>query len=114
MCGMAAQAQGKSKDAIVFAVSEHDFGRIDERGKPVSHTFEFTNEGTVPLVVTRVVTSCKCTSAEAPKRPVQPGERGHVTVSYNPRKQSGQVYRVIEVLTSQGRAMITIKGTVVE
>lgn len=97
-----------------FAAMEHNFGRISERGKAVGHTFEFTNEGSHPLVITRMVTTCKCTSYEFPKKPVPPGEKGKVTITYDPRRQEGTFYKVVQVFTncSEGRMMLTIRGEV--
>lgn len=108
-CGVQAAESAKG---IVFAETEHDFGQIDERGKPVSHVFEFTNESDKPLVITKVHTSCKCTSYDYPRKPVAPGAKGSVKITFAPRKQAGHIYRVIRIETSQGRAMLTIKGEV--
>ncbi len=101
---------------MVFTETECNFGRIAERGKAVSHVFEFTNEGTHPLVITRIVTTCKCTSYDFSKKPVPPGEKGRITVRYNPRKQEGMFYKVLQIYTNceQGRMMLTIRGEVVK
>jgi hypothetical protein len=101
---------------MVFAATEHNFGKVAENGRPVSHTFEFTNEGSRPIVITRVSTTCKCTKYDFSKRPVPPGGKGKITVTYNPKKQSGVFYKVIQVFTncSQERVMLTIKGTIDE
>jgi hypothetical protein len=99
---------------MAFVSTEHNFGKVAERGGTVSHVFEFTNTGTHPIVITRVSTTCKCTKYDFSKRPVMPGGKGRITVSYNPKKQSGVFYKVIQVFTncSQERVLLTIKGEI--
>jgi hypothetical protein len=43
--------------------TEFDWGEVD-RNTVVEHDFLLKNPGTVPLVVTAVMTSCSCTTAE--------------------------------------------------
>ncbi len=97
-----------------FLSTEHNFGEVAESGKPVSHTFEFTNEGEHPIVITRISTTCKCTSYNFSKKPVPSGGKGKITVTFNPRKQSGVFYKVIQIFTNceQERIMLTIRGEV--
>ncbi len=99
-----------------FTSTEHNFGKVSERGKAVSHLFEFTNRGNRPIVITRISTTCKCTKYDFSKRPVPPGGKGKITVTYNPKKQSGVFYKVIQVFSncSQERIMLTIRGEVCE
>jgi len=62
--------------------SEYDFGKI-EMGVPVTHTFHFINNGKDDLVISRIITSCACTTAEWPKQPIPPGGHGSITASYS-------------------------------
>jgi hypothetical protein len=61
-------------------------------------------------------TTCKGTRYEFSKKPVAPGQKGRITVSYNPKKQHGVFYKVIQVYTNcaQERVMLTIRGEVVQ
>lgn len=101
---------------IAFVKTEHDFGKVPERGKTVSVVFEFTNTGSHPLVITRMSTTCRCTSYDFSKKPVAPGAKGLITVSYNPRKQRGVFYKTIQVYTNcaREREMLAIRGEVIE
>ena len=49
-----------------FTVTENDwdFGTISMRTGNVSHKFEVKNEGTEPLTINKVYTSCMCTNAK--------------------------------------------------
>ena len=105
-----------SKAEITFAKSEHNFGTVPEKGKKVSHTFEFTNTGTQPLVITRISTTCRCVNYSFSKKPVPPGEKGEITITYNPKKQDGVFYKVVQVFTNtaEERHLITVRGEVIK
>ena len=78
--------------------SVYDFGRVPRRGGDLVHDFVVENEGTVPLVVTRVFTSCSCLKASYSKRPIPPGGTGVIRITYEPYKsEPGTFYKVIQV-----------------
>ncbi len=89
---------------------------VREDGKKVSYDFVFRNTGTSPLVVTRIITSCKCVGTSYTRKPVPPGGEGTVTVTYDPKKQQGVFYKAIQVFSNapEGVDIIVIKGEVVE
>lgn len=60
----------------------HDFGKIAQ-GEPVTHTFYVKNTGNQPLLITRVKPSCGCTAADYTQEPIEPGEKGYLTATYN-------------------------------
>ena len=65
-----------------FAETEHDFGTISE-GDVVEHTFEFTNNGEVPLIIQDAKGSCGCTVPTWSKEPIPVGGKGSVTAKFN-------------------------------
>lgn len=92
-----------------------DFGKIEEKVGKVTATFNFTNVGNAPFIINRVQTSCGCTAAEYPKKPVLPGEKGVIKVVYN---TEGRVYpfnRKITIFSNVADEVytLTIKGEVV-
>lgn len=107
-------AQQKSA-AIVAAETAHDFGDIKEADGPVSYTFKIKNEGEVPLVVTRVVASCGCTTPEWTKEPIGTGKTGDIKVTYNPKGRPGPFTKPISIYSNgkEGSYIITIKGNVI-
>lgn len=121
LCILGSKAQNlyespvKNGARLTFDKSEADFGSIPEKGGKVSHNFGFVNKGKTPLVITKVITSCSCTKAEFPKKPVQPGERGSITVTFDPNKQVGVFYKAIQVFSNgeDKRLIVVIKGKVV-
>ena len=107
---------GPSEAEITFTKTEHNFGTVPERGKKVSHTFEFTNTGKHPLVITRITTTCKCVDYNFSKKPVPPGEKGEITITYNPKKQEGVFYKVVQIFTNtaEERHLLTVRGEVIK
>ncbi|HDJ33677.1 MAG TPA: DUF1573 domain-containing protein [Bacteroidetes bacterium] len=106
------QQQGAS---ITFTKRIHDFGKIQEADGAVSYSFEFTNTGNTPLVITRVVASCGCTTPEWTRQPVPPGQKGYVKVTFNPRNRPGQFAKTITVMTNgvQPNAVLRVQGEVI-
>jgi hypothetical protein len=107
-------AQDKSPQAT-FSATIHNFGEIKEEAGPVSHTFEITNTGNIPLIISRVATTCGCTASDWTKEPILPGSKGIVKASYNPQGRPGPFVQNITVFTnaSAGGNVISLRGTVV-
>ncbi len=105
-----------SKAEITFAKTEHNFGTVPEKGNKVSYMFEFTNTGAHPLVITRISTTCRCVDYKFSKKPIPPGEKGEITVTYNPKKQDGVFYKVVQVFsnTAEERHLLTVRGEVIK
>ena len=83
-----AQQPAKIEGAhLHMEVASHDFGDVPRKGGDLVREFTFTNDGTVPLVVTRVISSCSCLKASYSKRPVAPGESGTISIIYEPRNR---------------------------
>ncbi len=81
------------------------------------HDFVFRNEGSAPLVVVRVLTSCSCFKATFPKRPVPPGGEGVIRVTYEPLKsEPGTFSKVLQIYSNSvtGREVITVQGNSIE
>lgn len=104
-----------AQDAVItFDRTEHDFGTIKEEGGRVTTTFEFKNEGMAPLVLSNVRASCGCTTPKWPKEPIEPGETGTITVTYNPNGRPGKFSKTVTVTSNATAATkkLYIKGTV--
>ncbi|MFV0472036.1 MAG: DUF1573 domain-containing protein [Paludibacteraceae bacterium] len=103
------------KPVITFVEKEYDFGSINETDGKVTHVFEFTNTGAVPLVIQRVQASCGCTTPDWTKQPVEPGKKGTVTAIYNPLGRPGVFSKGITVYSnaSNETEQLSIKGNVI-
>lgn len=111
----AASAQSGKQAKIEAPVVEHNFGTFKESDGEVSHVFQIKNVGDAPLVITRVMSSCGCTTPSFSKEPIAPGKTGQITVTYNPE---GRVYPFVKTISvysngKEGPLVLTIKGEVV-
>jgi Protein of unknown function (DUF1573) len=75
--------------------------------------FEFKNNGSTPVIITNVQTSCGCTKAEQPTEPVAKKKTGKIAVKYD-TKRVGNFTKTITVTTnvSTEPIILTIKGNV--
>ena len=114
VCGCGAVRAGNGSP-LRFDSVNHDFGTIREADGRVSHTFRFRNTSRKPVVIIAVQTSCGCTVPDYPKRPIMPGKRGEVTLTYNPADRPGPFSRDAEVYVAgrQVAARLTVDGSVV-
>ena len=108
-----ASAQAKIK----FDKTSYDFGKFSEVTPVQKCTFTFTNVGNAPLIVNQAVASCGCTVPKYTKKPVAPGEKGTVNVTYNGKGRfPGHFKKTITVRTN-GKPEMTrlyIEGTMEE
>ena len=103
-----------SQSKIVFEELEHDFGTFKEEAGPQSFVFSFVNEGTTPLILNNVQASCGCTTPEWTQKPIAPGEKGMIKVSYNPQNRPGPFHKTITVSANgeNPRTILRIEGVV--
>ncbi|MBA2250094.1 MAG: DUF1573 domain-containing protein [Chitinophagaceae bacterium] len=98
-------------DVIALKETEFNFGKIPQ-GKPVTHTFIFTNTGKIPLSLENVQASCGCTTPEWSKEPVAAGGTSKINVGYNAANE-GQFTKFITVTYNGTQTkQIIIKGEV--
>lgn len=116
ICLVALSAVADDKQAeATFATLSHDFGTIQEAKGPVSCTFEFTNTGNKPLLIIDAVASCGCTRPEYPSKPIKPGKKGKIKVTYSPIGRPGAFKKSVKVKTNGKERTVTlrIEGTVI-
>lgn len=101
-------AQAKASNAkIEFAEKTHDFGDIHQ-GDKIEYTFKFKNNGTEPLIVSNVQTTCGCTATNWTKAPVAPGKSGEVAATFNSAGKMGQQNKVITIYSNAGIETVSI------
>ena len=95
----------------------YNFGDVPRKGGDLVREFRFVNDGTAPLVLVRVITSCSCLKASFSKRPVEPADSGVIRITYEPHKsEPGAFNKVIQVYSNSvdGRDVITVQGNSIE
>ena len=110
LCAFAATAHAQ----VVFTPDTWDFGTIRETDGRVSHTFTGENRGDKPVVILDVVTTCGCTVPEFTKRPIRPGEKTSVKVTFDPTNRPGTFTKELGVYSTERRkiATLTVRGSV--
>lgn len=108
LCAFATAAQAQ----LVFTPDTWDFGTIRETDGRVSHTFTGENRGNTPVVILDVVTTCGCTVPQFTKRPIRPGEKTTVKVTFDPANRPGAFTKELGVYSSERKkvATLTIPG----
>ena len=108
-------AQNKEASIAVVGDAVFDFGDIKEADGPATHVFKIKNEGETPLVITKVVASCGCTTPDWTKEPIAKGSTGEIKVTYDPTNRPGAFTKTISVYSNgkTGSYILTIKGQVI-
>lgn len=99
--------EGEAK--IKFTEKVYDFGVIAENGGPVSHEFQFTNEGDGNLVILKATAECGCTRPSYPANPIAPGKKGKLKVTFNPIGREGGFEKVVTVTTNGNPRKVRLK-----
>ncbi|MFO7869684.1 MAG: DUF1573 domain-containing protein [Bacteroidales bacterium] len=76
-----------------------DLGTITS-GEIITNTFTFTNTGNNDLYIQDVQASCGCTATDYSKKPVKPGEKGYISVTFNTQNRQGKQSKTITVFAN--------------
>ncbi len=97
----------KGSGVMRFDAVRIDAGEMNEDSAPSEYVFRWTNEGTSPLVVVSVQTTCGCAAPSFDRTPVQPGGSGSLKITYHPKGHPGGFLRKIFVYTNLSADMPT-------
>jgi hypothetical protein len=89
-----------------------DYGAINKSANG-ERVFVFTNIGDAPLIIKNIQSSCGCTVPKKPEKPIMPGEKGEIKVSYD-TKRVGGFSKSITIFSNakNSRKIIKIKGII--
>ena len=99
--------------AIEFEEDIHDYGNVAHQGNG-TYSFQFTNKGTEPLMISNAKGSCGCTVPSWPKTPIAPGASAKIDVTYD-TKRVGAFSKSVTITSNAVNTpvkVIRIKGTV--
>jgi len=112
--GTTAIAQEVTNGAkISFDKEVHDYGTVENGGNGTC-TFEFTNKGNAPLIISNAKGSCGCTVPSWPKEPLAPGKTAKITVKYD-TKRPGAINKSVTITSNavdHPTKVVRIKGNV--
>jgi Protein of unknown function (DUF1573) len=98
---------------ITFEVREIDFGTVPE-GTVVKKTFNFTNNGKVPLLITSASSSCGCTVPSFNKSPIAVGAKDAIQVQFDTKGKQNFQEKIVTITanTLPSEVMVRLKGNV--
>lgn len=84
---------------VVFDNDFHDFGKVSAR-EEIACRFGFINKGDHSLIIQDVVAGCGCTNVKYPQKPLAPGEKDAVEVTFNTSGRNGHQRQVVRVISN--------------
>lgn len=99
------------KSVLRFDTLALCFGRMKEEDKPITLEYHYTNLGQKAVTIQRITTSCGCLSAGFSSKPIQPGEKGKVQLTFSPKGYCGHIYRQAYVYTDLSDKKPTVRLT---
>jgi hypothetical protein len=93
-----------------FSVSKKtiNHGKVKE-GVLLSFDYEITNTGTEPLIFTEYKVACSCTKATLPDKPLAPGEKIKINVTFDTKGKIGFQDRTIEVTSNAKNGLMKLR-----
>ncbi|MFV0248964.1 MAG: DUF1573 domain-containing protein [Tenacibaculum sp.] len=77
-----------SAQEFKFETEVYDYGKVAQ-GSDGKRVFKFTNIGEAPLIIEDIKSTCGCTVPKKPEKPIMPGEKGEIEISYDTNRIGG-------------------------
>ncbi len=96
-----------------FEVEEYNFGTI-KQGESVDYSFNFSNVGKDPLIISEAHGSCGCTVPVWPKEPIKKGDKAQIKVTFNSTGKMGMQDKTVTITSNAkgGPKVLHLKGNV--
>lgn len=97
-----------------FSISKKtiNHGKVKE-GVLLSFEYEIENTGKVPIIFTEYKVACNCTKAYLPEKPVLPGEKIKIKVTFDTKGKIGFQDRIVEVYSNAKNSPAKLRFKVV-
>lgn len=112
---LVAMSLGLRAQEIKFKQTKYNFGFVHE-GDIVTMLFEFENIGNVPLVISDYKVECGCTVMEKPSKPILPGEKSSLKITFDTHAKYDRQDRTVEVISNAKNNPVSLrfKGVVLK
>jgi hypothetical protein len=97
----------KSLTTVALSESNFEYGKI-KKGDHKEHTYEITNTGKNPLIISQVKPGCGCTVPDYTKEPILPGKKGKITLKFDSSNFDGVVNIQAEVFANVEKSPMVI------
>lgn len=84
---------------MIFKDKRYNFGTVNE-GDVVRHVYKFTNEGKVPLIISKAKSTCGCTIPKWPEEPIPPGGKGEISVRFDTKNKPERQGKPITIIAN--------------
>lgn len=100
---------------LKFADNKKNFGFV-KKGEQVKLSYQFTNVGNQPLVISDAKAECSCTKVVWPKEPVLPGKSNTIEVLFDTSPTYDRQDRIVEIFSNDAKSpqKIRFKGVVLK
>lgn len=107
------KAEGDTIPQISFRYETAELGQGPFKTH-ANHDFVFSNTGSAPLKIIEVRGSCHCVQGKWPEHPINPGDSGIISVSFDPEEVVGRYIRTLFVRSNAKRdsVQLTISGEI--
>jgi len=75
----------------------------------LEHSFEYTNTGSAPLIISSFTVACSCTKVTLPKEPVPPGQKGIVKVTFDTQGRTFNQDRTVILHTNTKEQTVKLR-----
>jgi len=109
----ATKGSNQTEPKIEFNTLEHDFGKMIQ-GEQVSYTYKFKNTGDADLIISAVEKTCGCTDIKFPRKPIEPGGEGGISITYDSKGHKGFQYKrvIVKANTNPSETILKFKALV--
>ncbi len=108
------KSNSNSKSDVTWEETIIDLGKVKYQ-QPQIVIFKMKNTSSKPILITNAETSCGCTDAEFPRKPIAPGKTANISVTYE-ADDIGTFHKTITLtmIIEDSRQILHIKGEVVK
>ncbi|NNF33736.1 MAG: DUF1573 domain-containing protein [Saprospiraceae bacterium] len=103
-----------ARDSFPVISFDIDYYELDSivHGRKMVLEYHFTNTGNKELDI-ELVTACKCTQLDWPRKPVSPGSRGVITVEYDTSTEPlGFREKTIDIIANTNPIVVEAKFSI--
>jgi len=100
-------AEIKELGKLQFETEFIEYGEIQQNADGMRN-FAFKNVGKEPVSIIKVKTSCGCTLATKPNKPIMPGESAKIGITYD-TKRLGRFSKTIRVTSNAVNPLVNLR-----
>lgn len=105
----------QSVNDIKIDKSNYDLGLIKEKDGIVNHSYLITNTANIPLIISKLETSCGCTTTKWKMKPILPGKSTIIRLFFDPKNRPGNFNKTLRIICNfkPGFVIVSLNGFVV-